>query len=199
MFSMTEGEGLYLAGLVFAEALRLQRRVERLRPSDAAHVGARQSRAAEQLVLGSVLIGLWVLPLVTVLTPWLGRFDVPLPRWAAAAGAALFCASLALRWLAQKALGRQWSHTLETAAAQTLVMHGVYARLRHPLYVSLVLWALAQPLLLQNAVSGFAGAVAVGLIWLIRVPREEAMLIEHFGEEYRSYMSRTGRLFPRRR
>ncbi len=196
---MTEGEGLYLAGLVFAEALRLRRRVERLRPKGAARVGARRSRAAERLVLGSVLIGLWVLPLVSVLTSWLEPFDVPLPGWTAAGGAAVFCASLVLRWRAQAALGRQWSHTLETAAAQTLVMHGVYARLRHPIYASLILWAFAQPLLLQNVVSGFGGAVAVGLIWLIRVPREEAMLIEHFGDEYRSYLSRTGRLFPRRR
>jgi protein-S-isoprenylcysteine O-methyltransferase Ste14 len=163
-----------------------------------ARVAARQSRVAEGLVLGSVLMGIWVLPLVSVLTSWLDRFDAVLPRWAVAGGAAVFCASLVLRWRAQTALGHQWSHTLETGAAQTLVMHGIYARLRHPIYVSLVLWALAQPLLLQNVVSGFGGAVAVGLIWLIRVPREEAMLLEHFGEEYRSYLSRTGRLFPRR-
>jgi len=36
-----------------------------------------------------------------------------------------------------------------------------------------------------------------GLLW--RTPQEEARLIEAFGEEYRSYMRRTGRFFPRLR
>jgi protein-S-isoprenylcysteine O-methyltransferase Ste14 len=192
------GEALYLAGLVFAESLRLWRRVERLRPQSTWHCSRRQSRVAESLVLGCVLLGIWLLPLVSIFTPWLEAFDLPLPVWAVGAGGALFTSSLALRWRAQTALGRQWSHTLETAEGQVLVTQGVYARLRHPIYSSLVLWAVAQPLVLQNAVAGFGGAVAVGLIWLVRVPREEAMMVEHFGEEYRTYMARTGRWLPKR-
>jgi protein-S-isoprenylcysteine O-methyltransferase Ste14 len=30
-----------------------------------------------------------------------------------------------------------------------------------------------------------------------RVPKEERMMIEEFGEEYRAYMQRTGRFFPK--
>jgi protein-S-isoprenylcysteine O-methyltransferase Ste14 len=30
-----------------------------------------------------------------------------------------------------------------------------------------------------------------------RVPREEQMMIEEFGEEYKAYMQRTGRFFPK--
>jgi len=29
-----------------------------------------------------------------------------------------------------------------------------------------------------------------------RVPKEEAMMIEEFGEEYKRYMQKTGRCFP---
>jgi len=195
---MHTGEALYVAGLVFAESLRFRRRVERLQPKSTSHSARRQSRAAESFVVGSVVLGIWLLPLVSVFTSWLEAFDLSLPAWAVGTGSALFLASLVIRWRAQAALGRQWSHTLETAEGQVLVTQGVYARLRHPIYASLVLWGLAQPLMLQNVVSGFGGAVAVGLIWLIRVPREEAMMIEHFGAEYRAYMSRTGQLFPKR-
>ncbi len=74
---------------------------------------------------------------------------------------------------------------------------GIYACLRHPIYTSLILWAAAQPLLLRNLVAGWGGAVAVALVWLIRVPREEQLMLEKFGEGYKQYMERTGRLIPR--
>jgi len=192
------GEALYLAGLVFAESLRFRRRIERLGPQSTGRSSVRRSRLAELFVLSWVLLGIWFLPLASTFTPWLEDFDFVLPLWAVAGGAALFSASLALRWRAQVALGREWSHTLETAAEQVLVTQGVYAHSRHPIYASLILWAVAQPLLLQNVIAGFGGAVAVGLIWLVRVPREEAMMLERFGEEYRAYMARTGRLLPKR-
>jgi protein-S-isoprenylcysteine O-methyltransferase Ste14 len=38
-------------------------------------------------------------------------------------------------------------------------------------------------------------ALAVLLITL-RIPKEERMMLEQFGEEYRVYMKRTGRLLP---
>jgi protein-S-isoprenylcysteine O-methyltransferase Ste14 len=192
------GEVLYLAGLVLAESLRFHRRIERVRSGQSWRGAEQQSRIPEALVLIGVLLGIWVLPLISVFTNQLQRFDFLLPVWAIAIGAAIFLVSLVLRWQAQTALGRQWSFTVETAEAHALVTRGIYSRLRHPIYASLVLWALAQPLLLQNAAAGFGGAVAAGLIWFVRVPREEAMMLERFGDEYRAYMARTGRLIPKR-
>jgi protein-S-isoprenylcysteine O-methyltransferase Ste14 len=40
-----------------------------------------------------------------------------------------------------------------------------------------------------------AVAVIAGLF--VRVPKEEQMMIEEFGEEYKAYMQRTGRFFPK--
>lgn len=70
--------------------------------------------------------------------------------------------------------------------------------MRHPLYASLLLWGGAQPFLLQNLLAGPGGAVAAALIWLVRVPAEERMMRERFGEEYERYARRTGRVFPLR-
>jgi protein-S-isoprenylcysteine O-methyltransferase Ste14 len=78
-----------------------------------------------------------------------------------------------------------------------LVTNGIYGRIRHPIYTSLVLWGAAQPFLLQNILAGWGGALAVALIWLVRVPAEEKMMRERFGEEYVRYMNRTGRAIPR--
>jgi len=35
------------------------------------------------------------------------------------------------------------------------------------------------------------------LLITLRIPKEEQMLLERFGQEYRAYMNRTGRLLPR--
>ena len=37
------------------------------------------------------------------------------------------------------------------------------------------------------------------LLYSTRMPREEAMMLEHFGVVYGEYMQDTGRLFPRSR
>ena len=47
-----------------------------------------------------------------------------------------------------------------------------------------------------NWFMGLASLV-VSTMLLIRLPKEEEKLIERFGDEYRAYMKRTGRLLPR--
>jgi len=39
--------------------------------------------------------------------------------------------------------------------------------------------------------------VAVGALYLARVPNEERMMAERLGEAYRAYMARSGGLLPR--
>jgi protein-S-isoprenylcysteine O-methyltransferase Ste14 len=51
-------------------------------------------------------------------------------------------------------------------------------------------------LLLPNWVAGLSGIVGFGLLYLLRVNREEQLMIDTFGEDYRSYMLRTKRLIP---
>jgi protein-S-isoprenylcysteine O-methyltransferase Ste14 len=65
------------------------------------------------------------------------------------------------------------------------------------MYASEWLWALAQALLLQNWVAGWATLALFAPLYALRVPREERMMLDRFGEEYRAYMDRTGRIVPR--
>ena len=67
------------------------------------------------------------------------------------------------------------------------------------MYASIWLFALAQPLLVHNWLAGAFGVAAFAALYLLRVGREEALMLEAFGDEYRTYMSRTGRLWPVRR
>jgi protein-S-isoprenylcysteine O-methyltransferase Ste14 len=95
-----------------------------------------------------------------------------------------------------KALGRNWSVTLEVRERHELVTQGVYRRVRHPMYSAFWLWAIAQALLLPNWFAGFSGIVGFGALFFLRVGREERLMIENFGDEYRRYMAQTWRVLP---
>lgn len=87
--------------------------------------------------------------------------------------------------------------TVQVREGHTLVTGGVYRYMRHPMYAAHWLWAIAQALLIENWLAGLALLVTFLPLCLIRIPREEEMMLENFGEEYRQYMNRTGRLIPR--
>jgi protein-S-isoprenylcysteine O-methyltransferase Ste14 len=112
-------------------------------------------------------------------------------------GWALLLPAMWLFWRAHADLGTNWSPTLEIRHSHTLVTHGVYRWVRHPLYAAIWLWGLAQLALLPNWIAGPALLVGFTPMYLTRVPREEALLCEQFGEAYRTYMNRTGRIIPK--
>ena len=56
---------------------------------------------------------------------------------------------------------------------------------------------MAQLLLSQNWLAGLAGLVTFGLVYLLRVPREEEQGLEKYGHHYLEYMEQTGELWPR--
>ena len=47
-----------------------------------------------------------------------------------------------------------------------------------------------------DRMAGFSGIVGFGILFFGRVAREERMMLEAFGDSYRAYMARTGRIFP---
>jgi len=141
---------------------------------------------------------MWVLPGIYAFTDRLDSQSYTVPGSLTWGAAVVFVLGLVLRWTSQRALAGLWSGTLELADDHRLITRGVYAYVRHPLYASMILWALCQPILLPNAIAGFGGIVAVSLLWAVRVPREEAMMLKRFGEEYSRYTARTGRIFPGR-
>ncbi len=102
-----------------------------------------------------------------------------------------------LFWRAHHDLGTNWSPSVELNAQQTLVTEGVYRVVRHPMYTSQMFFCAGQALLLQNWIAGLLTVPAFLLMVAVRVPPEERMLLEHFGEEYRAYRARTGGILPR--
>ena len=102
-------------------------------------------------------------------------------------------------WVFQRShadLGRHWSITLELREGHALVTTGIYARVRHPMYLGLLLYSLGQALVLPNWIAGPSYLVAMGLLFAFRLGPEERMLREAFGAEFDLYRARTKRLVP---
>ena len=143
-----------------------------------------------------VFTGSTTLPVLYLFTPWFDFADYPVAFGQGAAGTALAVLGVVLFWRSHRDLGRQFSPTLEVKEAHHLVSHGVYRRIRHPMYTALFAIAAAQLLLIGNAVVGPAFLLAFSLLYFYRIDAEEAMMLAHFGAAYADYQSRTNRLLP---
>jgi protein-S-isoprenylcysteine O-methyltransferase Ste14 len=150
--------------------------------------------AVVRTVASLALIGF--LMLYAINPTWLGVLSAPFPDWLRWAGIVLGGASLALYAWAQATLGKEWSPHLQMREQHHLVITGPYARMRHPIYAAYIIFMMSIALVTANRF--FIALLVVSVVVLaLRIPKEEQMLIEVFGDEYKAYMQRTGGLFPK--
>jgi protein-S-isoprenylcysteine O-methyltransferase Ste14 len=156
----------------------------------------RRLDALERTLLIGVGAGSLLLPVLYLFTPWIAFADYHLPAFAPWCGTLFMLPALWLFYRSHADLGLNWSVTLELRKGHQLVKRGVYRSIRHPMYASIFLWDLAQGLLLQNWLAGWCALLTFAILYLVRKPREERMMCEFFGQEYRDYMRQTGSLCP---
>jgi protein-S-isoprenylcysteine O-methyltransferase Ste14 len=162
-----------------------------------------QEEAIEREGWGIILLRLVAIPcilaalvLYVVNPPWLGALAIPFPAWARWIGVGLAVLSISLLVWVHHTLGKHWSTSLQMQEGHTLVTSGPYRWVRHPMYA--VLFGFFVGVLLISAFWPVAPLVVVSILMLYaRLDEEEAMMIEQFGDVYRAYMQRTGRLLPR--
>lgn len=184
---------VWAVGLVAWFVIRLpyQRRARKI------GIAAQQRTPADRAALAAAGFGLSVLPAFYLLTGIPGFADYPFRPWMGWCGLVVEVLFLALFYASHRQLGRNWSVTLEIRDGHRLVTDGLYRYVRHPMYSSFWLWAIAQALLIPNWVAGLAGLAGVGVLFFVRIRAEEAMMLAFFGDEYRAYAARTGRVIPR--
>jgi protein-S-isoprenylcysteine O-methyltransferase Ste14 len=151
----------------------------------------------EKLIIGVNFIGFISLPCIWLFFHFLSSFDINLSNLSRLLGLIIMAFSLwFFRWV-HKSLGENWSPLLEITNNHKLITNGPYKYIRHPMYFQMFLWAIAQILVVSNWIAGFSGLVAWIILYLVRVPAEEKMLIEKFGNTYKEYQLRTGSFLPK--
>ena len=192
MMTATASKILWLAFGIAWFILRL--RPERNSRKTPVRFSARDTR--EIVLLGGSLTGLGIIPVIYLASHFPRFADYPFVPIQGYLGVVVYLGVLWLFHRTHKDLGRNWSVSLDLRESHTLVTTGVYAVVRHPMYAGFWLMALAQVLMLPNWVAGPAGLVGFGTLFFGRVGREEQMMIDGFGDEYRAYMRRTARVVP---
>ncbi len=140
---------------------------------------------------------LWLSPLVYLINPnWMNWSKIGLPesiRWLGV-GIGVLC-TFGIYWLFSS-IGSGITPTSVTRKEHKLVTRGIYRWIRHPLYTIGSSFIVSFGMMADNWFIAAFGILAF-ILMASRTPKEEANLIEKFGDEYREYMKRTGRYLPR--
>jgi protein-S-isoprenylcysteine O-methyltransferase Ste14 len=142
-------------------------------------------------------LALWLSPLVYLINPhWMAWSKIGLPEWVRWLGVAIgILCVLGIYWLFSS-IGSGITPTSATRKQHTLVTSGPYRWVRHPLYTVGASMFIAFGMVADNWFIAGLGVLTF-ILMAVRTPKEEANLIEKFGDEYREYMKRTGRFFPK--
>ena len=97
---------------------------------------------------------------------------------------------------ADRCLGENLSIAVQIKEDHSLVTTGPYGRVRHPIYTAAIIVTASMLGISSNWIVGACFVVPIAILCAERIPREERLLIGRFGDEYRAYMKRTGRLLP---
>ena len=175
-------------------ALRVRRAGERLWLNRASI--RREGCLVQSLRISLLLLVVAVMALSALNPPWKPKLHFSLPFWVRWTGFGAGLASLGFWTWTHLALGTLWSPQLQLRAHHRLVACGPYSRVRHPMYTAILAWVASLGVVTANWIPIFFAALAAVFL-VARVPREEQMMLEQFGDEYREYMRRTGRFLPK--
>ena len=107
----------------------------------------------------------------------------------------LAVAGLLLALWARRTLGKNWSGTVTFKENHELIQRGPYAFVRHPIYTAMLSMYLGTALALGTT-GGLIGFLILFLSFWIKYRQEEALMLVHFGDQYRDYMKRVRALVP---
>jgi protein-S-isoprenylcysteine O-methyltransferase Ste14 len=195
---MNENTFRILAGLILFTGVGISSYYRRKADRDSGETVSR--KADGSLMMTVIKLGgliLWLSPLAYLINPaWMSWSKLGLPdgiRWLGV-GHGVLCV-FGIYWLFSS-IGSGITPTSATRREHKLVTNGIYRWIRHPLYTVGSSFIVALGLMADNWFIAVLGVLAfIGMA--IRTPKEEANLIEKFGDAYRDYMKTTGAFLPK--
>jgi len=185
--------GLGTLGLALVAMVRSLRR-----PSGSVEPGARIVLRLPLLLvatLGFFVAGVWLWRPIPV------PLGLGLSTLSSCAGIILLSAGCSLYLWGLRSLGSMFGPSsgfgVRLSAGHRLIDSGPYARVRHPMYLAVMIAALGSLLLYRTWATLAFAVIMLGLV--VRARREERVLAQEFGQEWRVYAARVPAWIPRLR
>lgn len=97
--------------------------------------------------------------------------------------------------VAQAQMGASWRIGIDEGAQTALVTHGLYSKIRNPIYTGLIATILGAAFLAQGPVL-ITTALLTTVVIDLQTRREERFMLQQHGEAYAAWMKTTGRYLP---
>jgi protein-S-isoprenylcysteine O-methyltransferase Ste14 len=193
-----DNENTFRIGLLVVLVLRGVIALHYLRPAKAAGLllGRREEGVFLSVAIGLPYLAYCVGIVVYLIKPeWMAWSSTGITPWVRWIGfVPLFVGGAVILWGAAHLRGN-FALSIATKKHHTLVKTGPYRYVRHPLYSAVLVEAVGVSLLMAN----WFVAVMVAVFWIVLIYRtrlEESNLINRFGDEYKDYMTKSGRFVP---
>jgi len=105
-------------------------------------------------------------------------------------GLILFQSSILLFTWVHKVMRTNWTPVVVVRKDHTLVTSGPFQYVRHPMYLSAFLMGLGTGLLSWNWILCLVGLLSLFVFSLSRIPIEDKLLLNTFGNQYSKYSSK---------
>jgi protein-S-isoprenylcysteine O-methyltransferase Ste14 len=144
------------------------------------------------------VIGAAGLILYLLSPPWWTWTIIPLGEWIQWSGVVMALVPIFFLIWVHRHLDKQWSIALELREDHKLITTGPYRYVRHPMYLGVFTYTIGLMMISLDVLVILLFAFTIWVNYR-RIPREEQMLIQEFGDEYLEYIKRSGRLLPKLR
>jgi len=149
------------------------------------------------MILTGVITAVGAIGLILYLLspPWWTWTHFPLGEWVQWIGIIVSIPPIFFLIWVHRHLDTQWSIALEFQEDHRLITSGPYKRIRHPMYLGIFIYTIGLILISSDLLVLLFFGFSI-LVNYRRIPEEEQMMIDEFGDEYREYMKHSGKLVP---
>lgn len=112
------------------------------------------------------------------------------------AGFIIMIFGMGFNLVVRRNLGKNWVPIAKTSKNQELVTEGIYSKVRHPFYLSILILFSGIAVISWNLI-GLLFIILTIMALIIRIKKEEKELIKKFGIEYQKYMKETPMIIPK--
>ena len=110
-------------------------------------------------------------------------------------GFIIMITGMGFNFIVRTNLGKNWVPLAKTTDGQELVTEGIYSKVRHPFYLSILILFLGITIISSN-LYGLLFLILTLISLIVRIKKEETELIAKFGEEYKKYKKETPMIIP---